>query len=108
LRQPGPEGTFGATTVPQQDGLFRTHYTGPLVLNSDYTPESAEADVASGRADAISFGRPFISNPDLVERIRLGAALAPNVGVPQTWYFPGEAGYIDYPTLAEEHVSASA
>lgn len=108
LRQPGPDGTFGATTVPPQDALFRTHYTGPLVLNSDYTPEGAATDVESGRADAISFGRPFISNPDLVERIRLGAALAPNVGVPQTWYFPGEAGYIDYPTLAEEQTSASA
>jgi 2,4-dienoyl-CoA reductase-like NADH-dependent reductase (Old Yellow Enzyme family) len=108
LRQPGPEGTFGATTVPPQDHVIRAHYSGPLVLNSDYTPESGAADVASGRADAISFGRPYISNPDLVERIRLGAPLAPNVGVPQTWYFPGEAGYIDYPTLAEEQASASA
>jgi len=108
LRQPGPEGTFGATTVPPQDGLIRQHYSGPLVLNSDYTPEGAAADVDSGRADAISFGRPYISNPDLVERIRVGASLSPNVGVPETWYFPGEAGYIDYPTLAEEKASASA
>jgi 2,4-dienoyl-CoA reductase-like NADH-dependent reductase (Old Yellow Enzyme family) len=108
LRQPGPEGTFGATTVPPQDDLIRRHYTGPVVLNSDYTPEGAAADVAAGRADAISFGRPYISNPDLVDRIRLGANLAPNVGVPQTWYFPGEAGYTDYPTLAEERTSASA
>ncbi len=107
LRQPGPEGTFGATDVPPQDGLIRQHYTGPIVLNSDYTPEGAAADVTSGRADAVSFGRPYISNPDLVERIRTGATLAPNVGVPQTWYFPGEAGYIDYPTLAEELASAS-
>jgi len=97
-----------ATTVPPQDGLIRQHYTGPIVLNSDYTPEGAAADVASGRADAISFGRPDISNPDLVERIRVNAHLAPNVGVPQTWYFPGEAGYIDYPTLAEETAGTSA
>ena len=102
LRQPGPEGTFGATNVPQQDALIRSIYRGPIVLNSDYTAASAEADVKSGRADAVAFGRPFISNPDLVERIRDGADLAPNKGVPQTWYFPGEAGYIDYPTLAEE------
>jgi len=108
LRQPGPSGTFGATTVPPQDGLIRRHYSGPLVLNSDYTPEDAAADVTSGRADAISFGRPYISNPDLVERIRLGANLAPNVGVPATWYFPGEAGYIDYRTLAEERAGATA
>jgi len=102
LRQPGPVGTFGATDVPAQDQLIRNIYTGPLVLNSDYTAASAKADVSSGRADAIAFGRPFISNPDLVERIRVGADFAPNKGVPQTWYFPGEAGYIDYPTLAEE------
>lgn len=106
LRQPGPHGTFGQTDVPQQDALIRSIYTGPLVLNSDYTPEQAAADVASGRADAISFGRPFISNPDLVERIRVGAHINPNKGVPQTWYFPGEVGYTDYPTLAEETAAA--
>ncbi|MFN3424581.1 MAG: alkene reductase [Novosphingobium meiothermophilum] len=106
LRQPGPDGTFGATEVPKQDGVIRAIYKGPLVLNSDYTPEQAAADVASGRADAISFGRPFISNPDLVERIRTGAHINPNKGVPQTWYFPGEHGYIDYPTLAEEAAAA--
>ena len=102
LRQPGPEGTFGRTDVPQQDALIRSIYTGPLVLNSDYTAAEAAADVASGRADAISFGRPFISNPDLVERIKVGAEFAPNVNVPQSWYFPGEAGYIDYPVLSGE------
>jgi hypothetical protein len=44
----------------------------------------------------------------LVQRIRVGADFAPNKGVPQTWYFPGEAGYIDYPTLAEEAAEAPA
>ena len=106
LRQPGPKGTFGATDVPQQDGVIRANYSGPLVLNSDYTPQKAAADVASGRADAISFGRPFISNPDLVERIKTDARLNPNKGVPQTWYFPDEVGYTDYPTLAEEAATA--
>ena len=106
LRQPGPKGTFGRTDVPQQDALIRSIYRGPLVLNSDYTADEAAADIASGRADAISFGRPFISNPDLVERIRIGAPFAPNVGVPQTWYFPGDVGYIDYPTLAEAKMDA--
>lgn len=101
LRQPGPDGTFGATDVARQDALIRSLYKGPLVLNSDYTAAQAEDHIASGRADAISFGRPFISNPDLVERIRVGAEWAPNVNVPNSWYFPGEAGYIDYPTLAE-------
>lgn len=99
LRQPGPEGTFGRTDVPKQDALLRGIYTGPLVLNSDYTAEEAAADVSSGRCDAISFGRPFISNPDLPWRIRYGAEWAPNVNVPRSWYLPGEAGYIDYPAL---------
>ncbi|MFM5917032.1 MAG: alkene reductase [Novosphingobium sp.] len=99
LRQPGPEGTFGRTDVPKQDGLLRGIYTGPLILNSDYTAQEAEADVTSGRADAISFGRPYISNPDLAERIRVGAEWAPNTNVPKSWYLPGPEGYIDYPAL---------
>ncbi len=99
LRQPGPAGTFGATTVPQQDGLIRSIYSGALMLNSDYSAEQAETDVASGRCDAISFGRPYISNPDLAERIKVGADWAPNTNVPKSWYLPGPEGYIDYPAL---------
>ena len=99
LRQPGPEGTFGRTDVPPQDCLIRSIYTGLLVLNSDYSAEGAAADVASGRCDAISFGRPYISNPDLAERIRVGAEWAPNTNVPKSWYLPGPEGYIDYPAL---------
>ena len=99
LRQPGPEGTFGRTDVPFQDGLIRSIYTGPLMLNSDYDAAQADADVAAGRCDAISFGRPYISNPDLAERIRVGAEWAANVNVPKSWYLPGPEGYIDYPAL---------
>ena len=69
------------------------------MLNQEYTRELADADLASGLADAISFGRPYISNPDLAERIRTGADWAPNVNVPQSWYLPGPEGYIDYPVL---------
>ena len=100
LREPGPEGTFGQTDVPKQSALLRTIYRGPLVLNSDYTAQQAADDVAAGRCDAVSFGRPYISNPDLAERIRLGAEWAPNVNVPKTWYLPGPEGYTDYPALA--------
>lgn len=104
LREPGPEGSFGATEVPKQSPLIRSLYSGALVLNSDYTAEEAEHAVSDGRCDAVSFGRPYISNPDLAERIRQGAPWAENVNVPASWYFPGDAGYIDYPTL--EHAEA--
>ena len=99
LRQPGPEGTFGQTDVPQQDDGIRANFPGTLILNSDYSPEQAAQDVASGRCDAISFGRPFISNPDLPTRILQGAELAPNKDVPQSWYTPGPSGYTDYPAM---------
>jgi len=106
LRQPGPEGTFGSTEVPKQSPLIRSIYSGPLILNSDYDAAQASADVEAGRADAISFGRPFISNPDLPDRIRAGADFAANKGVPQSWYGRGPEGYIDYPTLMEQSAAA--
>lgn len=99
LREPGPEGSFGRTDVPKQSPLIRSLYSGPLVLNSDYDAAGAEADIAAGRCDAVSFGRPFISNPDLPWRIAQGAPWAPNVDVPRSWYLPGPAGYTDYPAL---------
>ena len=98
LREPGPNGTFGATDVPRQSPLIRQHFKGPLILNSDYDKARAQADLDSGLADAISFGRPFMANPDLVERLRDDAPLTPPQPMP-TWYGPGEAGYTDYPTL---------
>lgn len=97
LREPGPDGTFGRTDVPKQSPAIRKVFAGPLILNSDYDVDQAKAALESGVADAISFGRPFIANPDLVERIRTGAAWAPDNM--QTWYSPGPEGYIDYPAL---------
>lgn len=97
LREPGPDGTFGKTDVPRQSPAIRAAFNGPLILNSDYDVAKAEVALASGVADAISFGRPFIGNPDLVERIRAGAEWAADN--PQTWYTPGPEGYVDYPAL---------
>ncbi|TMM47357.1 alkene reductase [Qipengyuania marisflavi] len=101
LREPGPDGSFGATEVPKQSPLIRQLYSGPLILNSDYSPEGAVADIDADRCDAVSWGRDFISNPDLPDRFRLGAELAPNVNVPLSWYLPGPDGYIDYPALGD-------
>ncbi|SBV34841.1 N-ethylmaleimide reductase [uncultured Sphingopyxis sp.] len=97
LREPGPDGTFGRTDVPKQSPAIRQAFKGPLILNSDYTVALADEALANGAADAIAFGRPFIGNPDLVERIRNGAEWAADD--PQTWYAPGPVGYTDYPAL---------
>ena len=97
LRELSPAGTFGATDVPKLSPKIREVFPGPLVLNQDYTLEEAEADLASGVADAIAFGRKFLANPDLVERFRQGAPL--NKDNPKTWYSEGAEGYTDYPAL---------
>jgi 2,4-dienoyl-CoA reductase-like NADH-dependent reductase (Old Yellow Enzyme family) len=107
LREPGPEGTFGSTDVPKQSPLIRQIYTGALILNSDYTAEEAVADITAGKCDAVTFGRPYISNPDLAQRIAAGAQWNPNKNVPQSWYFPIAEGYIDYPTLEQERAQAA-
>jgi N-ethylmaleimide reductase len=98
LREPGPEGTFGRTDVPKLSPAIRQVFNGPLVLNSDYTTtEEAQAAIDHGVADAISFGRPFIANPDLPARLRSGAPLAESEM--RTWYSQGPEGYIDFPAL---------
>lgn len=99
LREPGPNGTFGKPNHPPVAPVMRKAFDGPLILNSDYDPSAAEATLAEGRADAIAFGRPFIANPDLVERIATRAPLQKDVQA--TWYSQGPEGYIDYPTLTE-------
>ena len=76
----------------------REHYNGMLVGNMGYTPAEAAAAVAAGMLDAVAFGTGFLANPDLPARIAAGADL--NVPNPATFYTPGPAGYIDYPTMA--------
>lgn len=98
LREPQGESDFvptsGALVAPE----IRRAFAGPLVLNSNFTAESAGRAIARGEADAIAFGRPFLANPDLPERFAEGLPLnAPN---PQTFYTPGPKGYTDYPIAA--------
>lgn len=90
--------TGGPRDVPGFDYAWaRKAFKGAYIANNGYDREMAIDAVESGRADAISFGRLFIANPDLVERLKRAAPLnAPN---PKTFYTPGPAGYIDYPTL---------
>ena len=68
------------------------------MLNQEYTLATAQAALDSGVADAISWGRLFIANPDLPERFAKQADLNPPN--PRTFYTPGPEGYIDYPALA--------
>jgi 2,4-dienoyl-CoA reductase-like NADH-dependent reductase (Old Yellow Enzyme family) len=76
---------------------FRQVFHGPLIGNCGYTQETAEAAIVAGHADMIAFGRPFISNPDLVQRFAQGLPLAPEAEV-ATWYSPtGSDGYTDFP-----------
>lgn len=75
---------------------FRAVFYGPLMGNVGYTQESAEEAIASGDADLIAFGRPFISNPDLVERFANDWPLADSSDM-SVWYSFDEKGYADYP-----------
>jgi N-ethylmaleimide reductase len=99
LREQRPDGTFGRTDVPAVSPHVRKAFTGPLVLNGDYSRAEALEAVASGRADAVAFGRPFIANPDLVERLRDDLPIAESDM--RTWYVPGPHGYTDYPRADE-------
>lgn len=100
LREPGPEGTFGRTDVPKLSPAIRDAYRGALVLNSDYTDRNGQEALDRGLADAIAYGRPFIANPDLVDRFRRGLPLA--AGETKTWYSQGPQGYVDYPVYQAE------
>ncbi|MFN3726331.1 MAG: alkene reductase [Allosphingosinicella sp.] len=104
LREQGPEGTFGRSDQAKISPQVRTAVKTPLILNQDFTAAAAQAAVGAGAADGIAFGRPFIANPDLPERIRLGAAW--NADEMATWYSQGPEGYTDYPTLQEEREAA--
>ena len=84
---------------------FRSVFHGPLIGNCGYTQATAEAAIAEGQADLIAFGRPYISNPDLVERFANGWPLAELADM-SDWYSPvGEKGYTDYPTLQQQHAA---
>jgi N-ethylmaleimide reductase len=97
LREPGPNGTFGKADHPALHPSIRQSFDGPLVLNSDFDAATASTALDRDEADAISFGRPFIANPDLPHRIRNGLPLA--TADAATWYTQGAEGYIDYPLV---------
>jgi N-ethylmaleimide reductase len=75
----------------------RRNFSGTYIANNRYTGNMAAEALRAGRADAVAFGVPFISNPDLPERLRTGAPLTQ--ANTKTYYGPGPVGYTDYPTI---------
>jgi N-ethylmaleimide reductase len=77
--------------------LFRPEFNGPLISAAAYTPDSAALAIGQNHADAVAFGRLFIANPDLVERIRGNYSL--NLSDRSTFYGGAEHGYTDYKAM---------
>jgi 2,4-dienoyl-CoA reductase-like NADH-dependent reductase (Old Yellow Enzyme family) len=99
LREPRRPTSAGAVPTEPVSAAMRPLYSGRIVINSDYDWADSRQRIADGTADAVSIGRLFIANPDLVRRIAIGASL--NEGDTSTYYSGGAAGYVDYPTLDE-------
>ncbi|MBD9391421.1 alkene reductase [Acidovorax sp. ACV01] len=90
---------MGAPPVPSQlKANLRAAFDGPFILAGGQDKARAQQSLHEGRADLVAMGRPFIANPDLVERMRQDAPL--NAPDPASFYTPGAKGYTDYPTLA--------
>lgn len=89
----------GAPPVPDDiKALYRKTFKRTLILSGGYDAARAETDLTAGKADLIAVGRPFLANPDLIERWKEGAAEnAPDMA---TFYTPGPKGYTDYPALS--------
>lgn len=99
-----PQANAGLTEEQNLDlpaavtAMFRPAFDGPIIASGGFTKASAEAVLRSGAADAVAFGRAFISNPDLPQRLAIDAPLTPYDR--STFYGGAERGYTDYPTLS--------
>jgi N-ethylmaleimide reductase len=88
-----------ASTGIDNIALAQQHFKGALIVNDSYSPEEANQLLVDQGAAAVSFGRPFIANPDFVGRVASAAPLSKMNG--KTLYTPGAEGYIDYPTVEQ-------
>jgi len=86
--------SMGAPEVsPELKAKIRANFKGKYILSGGYDAARANADLDAQKGDLVAFGRPFISNPDLVAKLQSGAALTPPDM--STFYTPGEKGYTD-------------
>ncbi|UXN66085.1 alkene reductase (plasmid) [Phyllobacterium sp. A18/5-2] len=94
------EGATGGPrdVTPFDFGSLRRRFSNTYIANNGYNLELATSHLIGGQADLFAFGRPFIANPDLVDRLQTGAPLAQTN--PATIYGGGAAGYTDYPAIA--------
>jgi N-ethylmaleimide reductase len=92
----------GARVAPQ----LRALWTGPFIVNGGYDRATGDAVIATGAADLVAFGIPFLANPDLVERFAEDAPL--NTPDAKTFYSGGAAGYVDYPTRDAARTAATS
>lgn len=90
-------GAMGAPSPPAElKAQLREAFPNTFVLSGGYDGERAEQELAENKGDIVAFGRPFLANPDLIDRYVAGAEVnAPNF---ETFYTPGPEGYTDYPT----------
>ena len=88
--------TTGAEQIPEVAKAFRGAFKGTIITNQNHTPETALAFISKGWADLVTFGKLYLANPDLPERIKNGWELNTNWDY-STFFVPGEKGYIDYP-----------
>ncbi len=97
LIEPFTDVTGNVHAIQQVAEHFRKIYRGTIIINRAFTKETANEVLVAGDADLISFGVPFLANPDLLARFKANAPL--NKPDQSTFYTPGEKGYTDYPTL---------
>jgi N-ethylmaleimide reductase len=95
-----PNDLAGTPVAALQDtvGYFRGRFEGALIANFGFDKASANAAIEHNNADLVSFGKPFIGNPDLVRRLREDLPLSESK--PETYYQGGAEGYVDYPPAA--------
>jgi N-ethylmaleimide reductase len=93
------QSSMGAPIVPiELKKLIRKNFKNTIILSGGYDLERAEADIESGICDLVAFGRPFINNPDLVDRLKKKHDLTKELKM-DLFYTPDEKGYTDYPVF---------